>query len=94
MANDDHRPPGARAIPAVSDDGVDLTLIQWLLSLSVDERLELLEDHASLAWELRCANPLLIEVEERAGRPKDIAVLPILRQTLAEALRQRRRPPG
>jgi hypothetical protein len=33
----------------------------------------------------------LIEVKQAAGRPKDIAVLPILRQTLAENRRQRGR---
>jgi hypothetical protein len=31
----------------------------------------------------------LIEVKEGAGRPKDLLVLPILRQTLAESQRQR-----
>jgi hypothetical protein len=31
----------------------------------------------------------LIEVKAAAGRPKDMAVLPILRQTLAESHRQR-----
>jgi hypothetical protein len=32
----------------------------------------------------------LIDVKVSAGRPKDLAVLPILRQTLAESQRQRR----
>jgi hypothetical protein len=44
------------ALPAFSEEGVDLTLIRWLLSLSVDERLELLEEHAAFAWDLRRAN--------------------------------------
>ena len=33
---------------------------------------------------------LLIEFKEKAGRPKDLAVLPILRNTLAEQLRHSR----
>lgn len=34
--------------------------------------------------------PTLIELKEKAGRPKDLAVLPVLRATLAESLRRRR----
>jgi hypothetical protein len=49
------RPP--EPLPAFSADGVDLTLIRWMLSLTVEERLQLLEDHAAFAWELRHANP-------------------------------------
>jgi len=45
--------------PAFSEDGVDLTLIRWTLSLTVEERLQLLEEHAAFAWELRHANPSL-----------------------------------
>jgi len=32
--------------------------------------------------------PTLIELKERGGRPKDLAVLPVLRATLAETLRR------
>jgi hypothetical protein len=32
--------------------------------------------------------PALIELKEKAGRPKDLAVLPVLRATLAETLRR------
>jgi len=32
--------------------------------------------------------PTLIELKEKAGRPKDLAVLPYLRATLAETLRR------
>jgi predicted nucleotidyltransferase len=32
--------------------------------------------------------PTLIELKEKAGRPKDLAVLPVLRATLAEVLRR------
>ncbi|MFT5128055.1 MAG: hypothetical protein ACI8W8_001664 [Rhodothermales bacterium] len=38
-----------------ADDGTDLTLIHWMLSLSVNERLQILEDHAAAAQELRDA---------------------------------------
>ena len=43
-------------LPAFDRDGVDLTLIRWMLSLSVDERLELLEEHAGFVGDLRRAN--------------------------------------
>jgi len=33
--------------------------------------------------------PTLIELKEKAGRPKDLAVLPVLRATLAESLRRK-----
>jgi hypothetical protein len=46
-------------LPAFSEDGVDLTLIRWMLSLSVEERLQILEDHAAFASDLRHANPAL-----------------------------------
>ena len=32
--------------------------------------------------------PLFIELKEHAARPKDLAVLPLLRTTLAEVLRR------
>jgi hypothetical protein len=32
--------------------------------------------------------PTLIELKEKAARPKDLAVLPVLRATLAETLRR------
>jgi hypothetical protein len=39
--------------PAESPDGVDLTLIQWTLSLTPLERLELLQDWVDGLTELR-----------------------------------------
>ena len=46
--------------PATYDeDGEDLTLIRWMLSLTVDERLQVLEDNAAFAQSLRDANPAL-----------------------------------
>jgi len=51
------QPHSTKPLPAFSEDGVDLTLIRWMLSLTVEERLQLLEDYAAFAWELRHANP-------------------------------------
>jgi hypothetical protein len=36
-----------------SEDGVDLTLIRWMLSLTPSERLQVVEDHANEIIELR-----------------------------------------
>lgn len=41
--------------PAYSEDGVDLTLIRWMLSLTPLERLETLQNYAASAWSLRNA---------------------------------------
>jgi hypothetical protein len=49
----------SESLLAFSGDGVDLTLIRWMLSLTVDERLQQLEDHAAFAQDLRNANPTI-----------------------------------
>ena len=36
-----------------SDDGVDLTLIRWMLSLTPAERLQVLQDHINSIQKLR-----------------------------------------
>jgi hypothetical protein len=59
MERTSKQPSPPKPLPTVSEDGVDLTLIRWTLSLTVEERLRLLEDHAAFAWELRHANPSL-----------------------------------
>jgi hypothetical protein len=59
MKRAERKPGFPESLPAFSEDGVDLTLIRWMLSLTVEERLQLLEDHAAFAWELRHANPSL-----------------------------------
>ena len=59
MEEAESKPRSAEPLPAFSADGVDLTLIRWMLSLTVEERLQLLEDHAAFAWELRDVNPSL-----------------------------------
>jgi hypothetical protein len=46
-------PPPASFPPEESPDGVDLTLIQWTLSLTPLERLELLQDWVDGLAELR-----------------------------------------
>jgi hypothetical protein len=41
--------------PDYSDDGVDLTLIRWMLSLTPAERLEVLQRHVNSVLKLRAA---------------------------------------
>ena len=38
-------PDGSSNEPVYSEDGVDLTLIRWMLSLTPAERLEALQEH-------------------------------------------------
>ena len=42
--------------PAFSDDGVDLTLVRWMLSLTPAERLEVLRRHVESILSIRHAN--------------------------------------
>jgi hypothetical protein len=37
--------PGAQLAPLYSEDGVDLTLIRWMLSLTPTERLQMLQQN-------------------------------------------------
>ena len=46
-------PPPTRDLPAYSEDGVDLTLIRWMLSLSPAERLEVLQNTVASILRLR-----------------------------------------
>jgi hypothetical protein len=49
--------PGASLdLPAYSDDGVDLTLIRWMLSLTPAERLDVLQGHVEGILSIRHAN--------------------------------------
>lgn len=41
------------ANPAYSEDGVDLTLIRWMLSLTPAERLDVLQQHVRSVMRLR-----------------------------------------
>lgn len=45
--------------PSHSEDGVDLTLIRWMLSLTPIERLKVLQQHNLALARLRDANPHL-----------------------------------
>lgn len=42
--------------PAFSDDGVDLTLIRWMLSLTPAQRLDVLQGFADSVAEIRARN--------------------------------------
>jgi hypothetical protein len=58
MSEEDRRatirmPPGAIDEPVFSEDGVDLTLIRWMLSLTPTERLEVLQEHIWSIMRLR-----------------------------------------
>jgi hypothetical protein len=46
-------PPPREAEPRYSEDGVDLTLIRWMLSLTPAERLEVLENNVRSILRLR-----------------------------------------
>jgi len=55
-------PPGseekaAPALPASSEDGVDLTLIRWMLSLTPAQRLEWLQQFVNSVQRLRRGLP-------------------------------------
>jgi hypothetical protein len=43
--------------PSYSEDGVDLTLIRWMLSLTPVERLKVLQQHNQAIARLRDVNP-------------------------------------
>jgi hypothetical protein len=43
--------------PAYSPDGVDLSLVRWMLSLTPAERLDVLEDFVDFVTEARARNP-------------------------------------
>lgn len=42
--------------PAASDDGVDVTLIRWMLSLTPAQRLDVLQQFVDAALEARAAS--------------------------------------
>jgi hypothetical protein len=63
--------------PTHSADGVDLTLIRWMLSLTPEERIRALEDNIHA----------LMQMVKGKGRGADRAGPPVLRKTLAEKRR-------
>jgi hypothetical protein len=48
--------PSDQPQPEYSEDGVDLTLIRWMLTLTPAERLEFLEDQINSILEIRELN--------------------------------------
>ncbi len=48
--------PHSEYSPEYSEDGVDLTLIRWMLSLTPAERLEFLENQINAILEIRKLN--------------------------------------
>lgn len=85
-----------------STDGVELTLIGWMLSLTPAERLETAQQYLDFVSKTRnqdCQTALrdfdepfdletLIAVKEELGNEKDLAALPVLRRTLEESRRR------
>jgi hypothetical protein len=53
MASDDG---SSGQLPTHSEDGVDLTLIRWMLSLTPAERLETLQQHVRSVLRIRAEN--------------------------------------
>jgi len=51
MASEESKDPSL--LGAFADDGVDLTLIRWFLSLSCFERLQAAQDMIDTVWMLR-----------------------------------------
>jgi hypothetical protein len=56
--------PPHRDTQACGEDGVDLTLIRWMLSLTPTQRLDVLQQHVRAILKLRHDNPQL-------GLPRD-----------------------
>lgn len=54
---DQRENPIADPGPTHSEDGVDLTLIRWMLSLTPAERLQVLQRHLRAIARIRDANP-------------------------------------
>ncbi len=50
--------PAAKKLPDYSEDGVDLTLIRWMLSLTPEERLRVLQETVRSLEKLRDARPV------------------------------------
>jgi len=49
----------AEPAPVMTHDGIDLTLIRWMLSLTPWERLQVLQRHIEAIRRLRDVNPQL-----------------------------------
>ncbi len=56
MLDSDISPDEPAPLPDYSEDGVDLTLIRWMLSLTPAERLNFLEDRITDILAIRALN--------------------------------------
>jgi hypothetical protein len=56
MAYEELEAPEPAPLPDYSEDGVDLTLIRWMLSLSPLERLQFLDDRIADILAIRSRN--------------------------------------
>ncbi len=70
----EEKAPESQDEQTYSEDGVDLTMIRWMLSLTPTERLQVLQESVQS----------LIRTKVELDRDKDRAVIPILRRTLEE----------
>jgi hypothetical protein len=52
---EDPTPSGPGVLPSYSEDGVDLTLIRWMLGMTPDERLQVLQDAVNSILDMRDA---------------------------------------
>ncbi len=77
-------PSTARGLPSRSDDGVDLTLIRWMLSLTPGERLAALQNAVDSILRIRDARSDTGINPTGSFGLQDAAVLPVLRRTLEE----------
>ncbi len=87
MANDENIPIETdreeETNPVCGGDGVDPTLIRWMLSLSPSERLKVLQDTISSIERLR--NAMFRNRDNRnSGFEKDRARMAVLKRTLTE----------
>ena len=76
-----------------SEDGVDLTLIRWFISLTPEERLLILQENvrnkALMLEGYRVPDfPCLVTVKAETARERDLKVLAFLKRTLEEKSRK------
>ena len=94
-AEEERTVPGeaGAAEPTYSEDAVDLTLIRWMLSLTAEERLIILQENIRATMQL-CdglrvpESPRLIHIKGETARETDEYKLAILRRTLEEKSRR------
>ncbi|MFZ1728762.1 MAG: hypothetical protein WAV84_01425 [Bacteroidota bacterium] len=87
ISQTDVTPEHEHPVP-VDTDGVDVTLIRWMLSLSPEERLKVLQDQVNAITRLRNDAHF-----EGTGSEKDNAMLPVLRRTRDERERGKSEKP-